>query len=192
MSLSLSLEVYISITQVCIGVSFTTGSFHFPFIASSGDPQDPHLVILAISVVLSGQCCVVSALNLPEITWQSNHVAPSVTSVSPDFWLSVEEVFGNDECWCKMAGRARLPSSLFQEQAQIVHDVVCILECWSQTAAIEQNCRKTWMKTSPNNKLDAETCVSSPCVGYCHCRVFCIFNKFCLRCIYSVCGSWLV
>lgn len=81
--------------QVCIGVSFTTSSFHFPFIASSGDPQDPHLFILAASVALSGHCCGVSALHLPEITWQSHHVTPSVTSSTSDFLI--EKVFVDDE-----------------------------------------------------------------------------------------------
>lgn len=65
--------VYSSTAPVCIGVSFTTASFHFPFITRSGDPQSPHLFILATSVALSGCCCGVSALHLPEITWQSNH-----------------------------------------------------------------------------------------------------------------------
>lgn len=84
---SLSLEVSVSTTKMCVGVSFTTASFHFPFIASSGDPQDPHLFILAACVALSGHCCGVSALHLPKITWQSNHLATTVTSISSDVLL---------------------------------------------------------------------------------------------------------
>lgn len=68
-----------------------------PFIASSEDPQDAHLFILATFVVLSGPA-VQSARHLSEITWQQSHVAPAVTV--------------NDECWCKMIDLERWPWSL--------------------------------------------------------------------------------
>lgn len=52
-------------------VSFTTASFSFPFIASCGKPQDPHLLILVTSVVLSSRRCGASELRLLETDWQS-------------------------------------------------------------------------------------------------------------------------
>lgn len=148
---SLCLEVCVSTTQVCIGVSFTTASFHFPFIASSGDPQEPHLFILATSVALSGHCCGVSALHLPEITWQSHHLATAVTCVSSDFWLSVEESLC--EWWMLVQiGSSRKVPLFFgpEELTEIFHYVVYILDKWLS------NSWKYWINRSANNKLDPE------------------------------------
>lgn len=46
-------------TQVRIGICFIQLVQSLPFIASSEDPQDRHLFILATFVVLSGCCCKV-------------------------------------------------------------------------------------------------------------------------------------
>ena len=48
---------------------FTTAPFSWPFIASCGKPQDPHLLISVTSVALSGHRCGASGIRLLEISF---------------------------------------------------------------------------------------------------------------------------